>query len=176
VTSTGNDSGVFVQGGSVANFDGYWTVRYSFSLPANASNVRLSYTHFSVDDRGVLKLNGNIIDSVGLPVNGQYTGSMVFTDGGASQPYTFNGGPVKDGAVTTGFVVGGVNTIEAIINNTGQGVVGPLTHLAWNDGAGFGLYATVTYIPEPSCTALAVLGFGGLAGFCRFQIRKAERC
>jgi hypothetical protein len=174
ITSSANNSGTFLPGGSLANFSGYWSVMYSFTLPANAANVQMSYSNFSIDDRGVLLLNGNIVDSVGLPVNNQYDGSLVLTDGGVSQPFTYNGGPSKSGSVSSGFISGGVNTIQGIINNTGNGVLGQLNSLAFNNGTGFALYATVSYtlVPEPSAAAVTFLGFCCLAGFGVFQTRR----
>jgi hypothetical protein len=174
ITSTSTDSGTFLSGGSLANFDGYWTAKYSFYLPPEAANVQMDYTHFSCDDRGVMKFNGNIIDSVGLPQGGSYDGFMVFTEGGGSQAYTFNGGPMTSGAVASGFIIGGMNTIEGIVNNTHYGVTGPLDTLAWDNGTGFGLYATVSYtlIPEPSSAAMVWLGLSCLAGFRGLRVRK----
>jgi hypothetical protein len=159
ITSSGGDSGTFLPGGSLANFDGFWTAKYTFTLPANAFNVQLNFINFFVDDRGVLRLNGNIISSAAV---GSVVGSMVLTDGGASQPYTFAGtsGNVS-GSVSSGFVTG-LNTLDIIINNTGAGPVGPLKPNLINDGTAFGISGTVSYaVPEPSSTSLLLLALGG---------------
>jgi len=165
LTSTGNDVGMFVSGGSLANFNGFWTATYSFTLPSDATAVQFSYSEFFGDDRGVMRLNGAIVGSAGLPTSpGDYSGVMVFTDGGLPQPYTFNGpyGYVS-GTVTSGFNIGGTNTLQFIINNTGIGIDGTMHgDLAWNDGTGLGIKGTISYaiVPEPS--VLAVLGLAGL--------------
>jgi hypothetical protein len=160
VTSNQIDTGTFMPGGSLANFTGFWTGSYLFYLPGNATDVQFQYSKYYTDDRSVMTLNGAIIDSTGLPVNGLYAGSMVFTEGGALQPYTFHGpnDGTLSGTVSSGFNLGGMNTVTVIVNNTGQGVVGGLTSLAWNDGSDFSLEGTITYVPEPSFAVLSLLG------------------
>ena len=148
LTSDGGGLGDFVQGGSLANFDGYWTATYTFYVPANAINPVLEFTNFFADDRAVLKLNGTIISSTGaVPPGGSLDGFMVLTDGGPAQPYTFAGpfGSVS-GKATSGFVTG-INTLTVVLNNTGTGVAGTMNgNLAWNDGTGMGLSGTVSYV------------------------------
>jgi hypothetical protein len=175
VTSTANGNGTFLPGGSIANYDGYWTAVYSFSLPANVADIVLNYSKFFADDRAVLMLNGNIIDSTGLPTGGSSVGSMVLTDGSPAIPYTFDSpdGQVS-GTVASGFNVGGLNTIEVILNDTvlngtGGGVAGTMQgHLTSNDGTGMGLTGTISFtvVPEPSVGAfglLTALGFAFVA-------------
>jgi hypothetical protein len=58
ITSGGDSTGTFVPGGSLANFDGFWTADFTFTLPADATNIRLNYGNFYADDRAVLTLNG----------------------------------------------------------------------------------------------------------------------
>ena len=175
VTSDATYTGTFVQGGSLANFDGFWTATFSFSLPSSAANVQLGFANFVADDRGVLMLNGNVISSSGLPVGGSYAGTMIFTDGGAAVPYTFNSpsGQVS-GVVNSGFNIGGINTLTAIMNNTDNGVLGPLVNVGPFDGTGLGLTGSISYttVPEPSLAALALMGLGCTPVFRARQIRK----
>src|SRR5215831_12155421 len=74
VTSDESSSGMFLPGGSLANFDGFWTATFTFSLPSNASNVQLNFANYINDDRAVLELNGNVISSSGIPNGGNFTG------------------------------------------------------------------------------------------------------
>jgi hypothetical protein len=180
VTSTADGTGAFVPGGSLTSFGGYWVADFTFFLPANASAVSLNYANFGADDRAVLSLNGAIFDATGVFGFGQpgAVPSMVFTDGGALEPYSFQtpSGSVS-GAVTTGFNIGGLNTIEAIVNNTDQGVFGPNVGIAAGssgDGAALALTGTVSFtvVPEPSSVVLGALGAGILA---LLHIRRRQR-
>jgi hypothetical protein len=167
VTSTGNGSGSFLPGGNLANFDGFWLADFAFSLPANATSVSINYGNFYVDDRAVLTLNGHIVDATGIPYFGHMNdvGEMVFTDGGPLQSYSSFSSPdgFFSGTVTTGFNLGGVNTLEAIINNTKAGVYGPDLPFQSGDGTLFGLSGTISYsvVPEPS--SLLIFCFGAFA-------------
>jgi hypothetical protein len=160
LTSTAYRTGTFLQGGNIANFDGFWVADFTFSLPANAQNVTLNYGNFYTDDRAVLTLNGNAFAATGLGSPG--AGSMMLTDGGPLQAYTFGGpdGSVS-GTVTSGFNVGGVNTIRAIINNTDNGISGSCRTFGSDiDSTQLGLSGMITYsvVPEPSSAILAVVG------------------
>jgi hypothetical protein len=179
VTSTANGLGTFLPGGSLANFDGYWTAAYNFSLPANAANVVLNYSNFYADDRAVLMLNGNVIDSTGTTSAGSYVGDMVLTDGSAAVPYTFDGpdGQVS-GTVSSGFNVGDVNTLEVILNNTGTGVAGTMEgNLAWNDGTGLAITGNVSFsvVPEPSVGAFSLLGVLGSVFVIRTRLKSYSK-
>ena len=161
VSSTGTGVGTFVAGGSWSAFDGFWTAQFTFFLPANASNVSLEFSDLYADDRAVLTLNGTTIGSAGIPYQGDaIDGSMVLSDGGALVPYTFDGASgAVSGTVTSGFVLGGMNTLLGIVNNTGTGVYGPLRPIfqgTSNDGTHFGLLGSVTYttVPEPQALIL----------------------
>src|SRR5205085_2410723 len=61
ITSNAFSNGTFLQGGSLANFDGFWTAKYVFTLPYGATNVVLNYSNLLSDDRVVLQLNGTDI-------------------------------------------------------------------------------------------------------------------
>jgi hypothetical protein len=157
ITNNQMESGTFLPGGTLASFDGFWYAEDTFSLPADAENISLSFSSFQSDDRAVLELNGVII---GNSSNGEGEGSMQFTDEGALQAFDFTtiGG---SGTITTGFVAGGTNTLEVIVNNTGDGVVGPTkTFQNSGDKTFLKLNGTVTYTdgPEPSTMILAAFG------------------
>jgi hypothetical protein len=165
MTSTGTDPGTWVQGASQPPFDGFWVADFGFTLPANAMNISLTFTNFTCDDRATLTLNGTPFSSTATEAAtpGQtYTGFMTFTDGGANQPWTFTGqdGYVA-GTVTTGFNAGGFNLLEAVVNNTFQGLNGTIRGLSGGDLTYFGMHATLSYdVPEPSGLALLALGIG----------------
>ena len=148
LTSDGGGLGDFVQGGSLANFNGSWTATYTFYVPANAINPVLEFTNFFADDRAVLKLNGTIISSTGaVPPGGSLDGFMVLTDGGPAGPvHVCRPLRQRSGKATSGFVTG-TNTLTVVLNNTGTGVAGTMNgNLAWNDGTGMGLSGTVSYV------------------------------
>jgi hypothetical protein len=147
ITSNGNSTGTFASGGSMANFDGFWTATYKFSLPADASNVSLTFSNLFADDRVVLELNGKPIAATGLYVPGK--GSMVLSAGASAVPYSFNSYPLY-GTVTSGFNAGGQNTLTAIINNTGTGMAGNLKPIDSGDRSDFAVQGTI------SCNSTAV--------------------
>jgi hypothetical protein len=169
VTSTGDSTGSFVQGGSLSSFTGFWLANYTFYLPSNAQNVSLTYNNFFADDRAVLTLNGQTIGATGIISIQGAPGEMVFNDGGNIQPYSFSG-EFSSGGITSGFNVGGLNTIEAIVNNTGTGIYGSDRNISPGDTAFLGVSGTISYIvPEPS--ALALLGIG-IFSMIKIQKRK----
>jgi hypothetical protein len=175
ITSDVRETGTFLSGGSIANFTGFWTARFSFTLPSNAYDVQLNFSKLFGDDRVVMKLNGTIISSAGIVAPGNsLNGFMVMTDGGPSQAYTFAGqsGSVS-GSVSTGFV-SGLNTLDFIVNNTGNNLAGALKpSLASNDGTEVGIEGSVLFsVPEPSCTSLALLALGGV--FLRSRKARAK--
>jgi hypothetical protein len=165
LTSNRISSGTFAAGGSAANFDGFWTADYKFFLPDNATNVALTFSNLFFDDRGVLTLNGVALASTGADAANGSIGLMTLADGADPQLYTFSAAPGEaQGTIASGFIPGGINTIEAIINNTHQGIPGPTIGFA-NDGDGtwFGVSGTVTYdVPEPSTTTIIM----GMAALC----------
>jgi hypothetical protein len=169
ITSNDDSTGSFLPGGSYANFHGFWKADFTFSLPSSATNVRLDFANFHGDDRAVLTLNGNALAATGVDGPGQ--GYMVLTDGGALQPYTFDN--LTSGSATSGFNLGGVNTIEIIVNNTGNGISAPNQGFAYSgDYTYVGLTGTISYtlVPEPSAAILVSVG-SLLFGFWRIGRR-----
>ncbi|MDB5324399.1 MAG: sorting protein [Phycisphaerales bacterium] len=159
LTSNGFNNGTFVSGGSLSSFNGFWYADETFTLPANASSAALTFSNFYGNDRAVLELNGTIIgnvDHLGATGNGIFS----FPPGPPDVAYTITG--TTSGTVTSGFLVGGTNTLRLIVNNTGTTSISSTTASFANNGdaTDAGLTATLTYaVPEPSGVV-----FFGLAG------------
>lgn len=163
LTADGFSTGNFLPGGNPATFDGFWTANYNFYLPAGATGVMLNYSGLFADDRVVLELNGHIIDSTAF-INAPGSQYFTFTDGGPLTPWLFNtpDGQVG-GTITSGFNLGGENTLTAILNNSGNGGLGVDVNLGTGDETTFGLLGSLSYttvVPEPA--PIAVFGLGGL--------------
>jgi len=164
LTNNRISSGTFAAGGSAANFDGFWTADFRFVLPSNATNVVLTFSNLFFDDRGILTLNGITLASSGTDAADGSIGLMTLTDGADPQLYTFSAAPGEaQGTITNGFISDSTNTVEAILNNTHQGIPGPTIGFAdAGDGTWFGVSGNVTYnVPEPSTTA-TIMGFVAL--------------
>jgi hypothetical protein len=160
ITSTKDSTGTFLAGGTVGAFDGFWTTGLNFSLPSDATGTTLNFSGLTADDRALLYLNGTLIGSTGI--FGPATGCMTLTDGGMCTNFSFanNNG---SGSVNSGFILGGTNTLLAIVNNTGAGIPGTTQGFtAPGDNTRFGITGAVTYsvsaVPEPSSGVLLLLG------------------
>lgn len=148
VTSTAFSNGTFLPGGSLAQFDGFWTAKCAFFLPYGATNISLVYSNLTADDRAVFMLNGVAIGATGTQTtSGGSPGYMVFTDGGPLESYYFSGPDATvNGSATSGFIVGGANVLQAIVNNTRDGVAGStLRTLTTTDGTTFRVKGAVSY-------------------------------
>jgi hypothetical protein len=77
-SSDDKEDGTFVAGADAAAFDGAWYADLDFFLPANATNVTLSFNNLTVDDRVVLELNGVIIGDAGFGGTTDSKGRMAF--------------------------------------------------------------------------------------------------
>ncbi len=167
LSTTCGAGGTWVTGGGVAGFDGFWTAQLTFAIPAGATGVTLTYPSFTVDDRAVLELNGVTFASG----SGMGLGEMELLDGGPNDPYTFLGN--TSGSVTSGFNVGGSNTIEVIINNTGNGIHSPTDDVSGQDNTSFSFTGTVSFTqgtsaPEPGTMVMAAAGLIlGIAAYRR---------
>ena len=152
---SGGDTGTYVAG--MTNFTGFWLADYVFYLPQNASDISLTCSNLYVDDRGLLLLNGSPIAATGIPYFGSLNpGSLVYTDGGAPQPYSSFVGPngSVSSVITNGFNIGTTNTLRVIVNNTHAGVYGSdIPVSSGGDGTYMSLSGALSYIsPEPpSC-------------------------
>ena len=164
ITSNGVEGGQWLPGSSNGTFNGFWYADQIFTIPANATNISLSFSNLWGDDRVVLELNGVI---VGDRPNPGVTGPevMSFPPGPPDVPYTFT--DVTQGQVTTGFNTG-VNDLRLIVNNTNSNIGdAPTRNLANPGDSTFaGLEATLTYsVPEPSTFLLLGLAAIGLIGY-----------
>jgi hypothetical protein len=157
ISSSCNSGGTWVAGGSLAGFDGVWTAQLTFTIPSGATGVTMAWSDFYADDRAVLMLNGSTFASG--PASG--LGDMVLTDGGPDNPYTFLGNTI--GSITSGLNIGGVNTIDVIINNTGNGIHGPPQNVSGQDYTYFNFVGAVSYnssatTPEPGSVVMTAAG------------------
>ncbi|MGD0771076.1 MAG: PEP-CTERM sorting domain-containing protein [Tepidisphaeraceae bacterium] len=159
-----SSTGAFVNGGSNAQFNGFWYADAYFQIPSNASSVALDFSTLQADDRVVLELNGTILGDYFLngyesnpPLTG--LGVMSFPPGPPDVPYTFTG--ISSGIVTNGFILGGDNDLRMIVNNTGEAL---LTAPTVNGGPTHAqLTAFVSYsVPEPSSLGILGIGLGTL--------------
>ena len=153
ITSNENDTGVFIAGGSLASFDGFWEATDSFFLPLGATGISLSFAHLNADDRAVLELNGIVIGNTGNGAPGN--GSFGFTDGGTLQAFDFT--DQISGTITTGFLPGMQNSLVVIVNNTGSGIQGAVrTFESSSDNTFFEVTGDIAYttVPEPSAAIL----------------------
>lgn len=147
------------------NDTAFYTASYSFNLATAADT--LSITGFSADDRSVVELNGTVVAAVGI--YGPGTGSFIFTPTGPQTSQTFLGNGLQSLTISGPFVAGS-NTIELIVNNTGNGIYGGLTQ--GPSSLDFsGVVNSPSGVPEPSTWALMLVGFGGLGSVLR-SIRK----
>jgi len=191
MTSNGYSTGTPVSGGSNASFTGAWWADFHFTLPANATNVSLTFTGFGVDDRAVATLNPGPTptpsDSIGSTGAGSPgSGSMDFVPPNSppsDQAFTFtlpNNGS-SPSPITTGFVSGD-NDFRLIVNNTNSGIVG--TTSAWHnpgDFTGVAISVTVDYtvpsvgaVPEPTSLSLLAVGAFGAMGYA-WRRRKCQK-
>jgi hypothetical protein len=166
ISSRGDGSGFYLNGSNFSSFDGYWTATYGFYLPPTATNIVLSYTNFGFDDAGVLFLNTNAIGATYTTAcaTGISPGLIVLVDGAASQVWAFTGPNNQDsGTATNGFILGGMKTLTATVNNTGNGANGnPTAGLNPGDTTYFNLDARLSYDVYPGSGSLTIAECPGL--------------
>jgi|CXWL01.1.fsa_nt_gi RHS repeat-associated protein len=126
-------------GSPTGPFSGYWQADYQFNLTAVEANaVQMTVDWFGADDRAVLQLNG--VNLYGAGISSPGTGSMVLTEGGTLEPWTFSANIATKEAIASpaflGYVgpivftpkfLSGTNHLRLIVNNTGAGIQGGLT-------------------------------------------------
>lgn len=160
ITSNSFSTGTPVSGLNLATFDGYWTANLPFFVPASAVNPILTFSNLTADDRVVLELNGVQIGNAGYSSG---LGSMTLTDHGANNPYQFSGNDTS-GTIKDGFIFGAPNLLQAIVNNTGNGINGSPSNISASDGTDFGMQGAIAYatVPEPATGAIALIGLAGV--------------
>jgi hypothetical protein len=181
LSSDGEGDGSFVgAGGSLTNsdlasaFNGAWIANLSFFIPADAVDVVLTFADLAVDDRVVLELNGAPIGNAGLQGTTNASGVMSFVldSPGTTTPQDFDAD--TSGSITTGFILGGSNDLELVVNNTnaapdfthGTNLAQPTQGFQTSgDATLVGVNATISFgtVPEPGTlilfgTALAGVG------------------
>lgn len=138
----------------------------NFATPHN-SNVTLVFSGLGMDDRGVLELNGQVIGNTGL--GGAGTPAIAWQEGQADQAYTYTN--VTAGTKSQGFLLGGLNTLTLIVNNTDDGIYGTTKTLqSSSDLTWAGVDATLSYTlpdtlippPAPEPASLALFGIGAV--------------
>lgn len=146
ISSTGNQNGTFVGGGSASAFTGTWYAKYSFYLPSWATNIVFQYEERGADDRAYIYLNNNYID-------------------------WFYGNTVNSGQITNQsyFNLGSQNilTLEVINNPYNPQSGSPMTFVAYWDYVSVAMRGTVSYVPIPSTIILLISGLAGI-----FTLRK----
>jgi hypothetical protein len=153
-----------------------YVIDNDFTLPAGFSNAVLNITRLSIDDRGVVQLNGVDVDNAGI--FGPGDGFLTRTPGGTNDPFTYTrGNGARDVTITSGFVAG-LNSFRFLVNDTNNGIFG--APLASVNISGGGIVATLTYdaapaIPEPATWAMMIGGFGMLGAAARNRTALAQR-
>ncbi len=133
-----------------------------FTLPSGFSNATLTITALAIDDRGVVQLNGAIVDNGGI--FGPGNGFLTLTPGGPNNPFTYTAGNgARNTVITSGFVTG-LNSFRIVVNDTNNGINGSPLPGGVNISGG-GIEASLTYdvaaaVPEPATWAMMLGGFG----------------
>jgi hypothetical protein len=183
LTSNAGRTGTFIKGGKNSDFNGYWVADNAFNLPSNVANLKLNFSGLAADDRVVLELNGHILGNANLDkLTG--TGDMTLPAAGGGTTtetdFKFTGTKTASGTVTNtkDFVLGGVNHLTLIVNNTGHGAdLGHPTIGLLNDSdkTSVGLTASVSYnvtgVPEPTTLALGAIS-AAVVGFRAWRRKK----
>lgn len=175
VTSTGNALGTSPI--DLAKFDGVWLATLTFALPSDAINVALNTTTLLADDKLVVSLNG--VDIGNALVTG-ITGAGTFFRNGASEPIVYSANQAL--SVSSGFVLGGTNTLIVFVNNTDTtDPNAPPSNFAFSTAdTAFDLAGAVTYreavqtgVPEPQ--SIRWFGLGGVILASARRLRNGRR-
>ena len=163
VTSTGNRLGTTPL--NLSTWDGVWKATLTFALPSNATNVALNTTGIAPDDKLILALNGaDFADHLVFDGSGPGT----FFRNGASEGVIYTSSQAV--SLTSGFILGGLNTLVAYINNTDSAAPNaPPSNFQFDAAAtALTLVGTVTFdvpasgAPEPGVLLLTAAGLGAL--------------
>jgi hypothetical protein len=137
---------------------GFYSISNDFILPVGFSDATITIRNLGFDDRGVVLLNGVIIDSAGI--FGPGLGKLQLTDGGQDSSYFYSiGNGARNVVVNSGFLAG-INTFTVVANDTGNGIFGPTLSTAGQTSVN--LSATLNYapVPEPATWLYLMSGLG----------------
>jgi hypothetical protein len=152
---------------------GFFTGSLTFDASdpiANSGSIQIN--SFGVDDRAEILLNGKLIDAVGIFGGG--AGYFQSTANGSFVSTTFNAD--NSGLTLSGLtLLNGVNTVEIIVNNTGNGISPNYNTIPTrSDPADVALVGNIQYaVPEPGTIALLV---SGLLGLGAWRKKSASNC
>jgi len=141
-----------VQGGPAI-----YTGTFTAAIPAGATNISFTLNSFSVDDKGVVQLNGTTIgDAVIATSNGAAGGAGTFDFGlgGGNQAYSFVGFvpgtafPIANGTLQM--------TLVVFMNDTNS-TDPSAPPLAVTNISGFGLSGTLTYDTALAASSTALI-------------------
>jgi hypothetical protein len=174
-SSNGNSTGTLISGFLVSN-SSFWYADNTFSIPAGATGISLSFSGLVGDDRVVLQLNGANIGNF-CCAGGLTAGDGIMSFNGSTYVNPFDFTNTVSGTVTSGFVVGGANTLRLVENNTFGGTNSSALdrNFAPNDNENASVVASVTYnaplsppppaMPAPSSFVLLGAGMAVLTGW-----------
>ena len=171
--SDGQATGTAAAGGSLGAFDGFFSAENVFFIPTGATDVRLDFDGLFGNDRVVLQLNGiDIGNSTYFGTTG--TGLMQFQYNTPDFVYEFD--ETSSDTVTSGFNIGGFNSLRLIVNNHGFIPIDvPTQTFSFpGDAVAARVGATVTYtaVPEPSSILALVIGAVGIGSRRRKSVRR----
>lgn len=152
---------------SNAYASGWWSGTYTFDVGTLASSTQtININNLWADDRVVLLLNGNIIDSNGIYNYGNSSGSFQMSRDGALQSLVY-GSATGSINLTGSYLTSGVNTLQLIVNDTWNGIYGPTYNNAGPTAVGLLGNITVAAVPEPEEWMLMSTGLLSCLGMAR---------
>jgi hypothetical protein len=163
-------------------WNGVWYANFAFTLPENAVNISLRIDSLWADDRAVVYLNGRAIADRIVDTGSAIAGPGNINQGLNTDDYAYrvfvNASQyvVNDQSV---FNTGGINTLKAIINNTGMGGVDERAYSFRSNGdrTSLRLNAEVTFdlaTPEPAFGGVVALALGAILWRARRKRQSAN--
>jgi hypothetical protein len=154
-------------------YDGWWSLTTRFFLPADAIDPQLTLSAMSVDDMGVLYLNGIEVASAGIgaPGSGVFKRSL---DGGfASQQFKNpQGGVLPPQSIGAALIVGTTNVLEMVVNNNNLGITD--NQILTSDYSSNAHLATELSYGQPTATNIPTGSFSVVEGSFTWAQAKAD--